>query len=539
MTISKRPARRQNASSLSVRLVLIVFFAVTVFLPLAAMFRQIEWGQIGSIVSTPKFGRAVRNSLGVTFCATVLAVVIAYLLAYTVNRSRIPCKGALSVLATLPMLIPSISHGLGLINLFGENGLITRALGVESPLMGFPGILLGSVLYSFPVAFLMLSDAMKYADATTYEAAEVLGLPPVNRFFAVTLPLMKRPIISAVFAVFTMVFTDYGVPLAVGGRFDTLPVYLYQEVIGLQNFSSGAFIGMILLIPAVVTFLIDLRKKDAEALGFSAKRLMPSRRPGRDLLLGVFTALTIGFVLLVLGSFVVMTFIAKYPYDLSFSLKHLETVMDRGLPRFFGNSLLISLFVAFIGTAVGYVTAYMTARSGRSVTGKILHLTSISSLAIPGIVLGLGYVICFSKSFIYGTAAILIFVNIIHFFSSPYMMAHNAMKKLNPHFEDVGKTLCVGRFRLMRYVFIPNTLDTIAEMFGYFFVNSMITISAVAFLWNSRTMPLSIMINQLEHDMMMEAAAFVSLVILLSNIAMKLLIGGVKKFCRRRGVGTL
>ena len=76
-------------------------------------------------------------------------------------------------------------------------------------------------------------------------------------------------------------------------------------------------------------------------------------------------------------------------------------------------------------------------------------------------------------------------------------------------------------------------------MFGYFFVNSMITISAVAFLWNSRTMPLSIMINQLEHDMMMEAAAFVSLVILLSNIAMKLLIGGVKKFCRRRGVGTL
>ena len=313
----------------------------------------------------------------------------------------------------------------------------------------------------------------------------------------------------------------------------------YQEVIGLQNFSSGAFIGMILLIPAVVTFLIDLRKKDAEALGFSAKRLMPSRRPGRDLLLGVFTALTIGFVLLVLGSFVVMTFIAKYPYDLSFSLKHLETVMDRGLPRFFGNSLLISLFVAFIGTAVGYVTAYMTARSGRSVTGKILHLTSISSLAIPGIVLGLGYVICFSKSFIYGTAAILIFVNIIHFFSSPYMMAHNAMKKLNPHFEDVGKTLCVGRFRLMRDVFIPNTLDTIAEMFGYFFVNSMITISAVAFLWNSRTMPLSIMINQLEHDMMMEAAAFVSLVILLSNIAMKLLIGGVKKFCRRRGVGTL
>ena len=99
------------------------------------------------------------------------------------------------------MLIPSISHGLGLINLFGTNGLMTQALGLGGELYGFTGVLLGSVMYSFPVAFLMLSDAMKYTDASLYEAAEVLGVPPVRRFTSITMYFMKRPLISAVFAV--------------------------------------------------------------------------------------------------------------------------------------------------------------------------------------------------------------------------------------------------------------------------------------------------------------------------------------------------
>lgn len=525
---------KSRTLSLSVKLVLTAFFMVTVFLPIISMFSKINWATIGSIVNTATFGQTVFNSLSVTICATIISVITAYLLAFAINHSRIPCKGALSILITLPMLIPSISHGLGLINLFGENGLLTNLLGISSNLYGFNGILIGSVMYSFPVAFLMLSDAMKYADETIYEAARVLGIPKGSRFFSVTLPYMKRPLISATFAVFTMVFTDYGVPLSIGGRFVTLPVYLYTEVIGLQDFSRGAFIGLLLLIPAIITFLIDLRKKDNEGMGFASKSIRIERNRLRDILLGLFCVLVIGFVLLVLVSFAIMTFIGKYPYDMSFTLRHIQEVMDKGLGEFFSNSLLISILVALIGTAVGYITAYVTARTESRVVSRILHLTSISSLAIPGIVLGLGYVICFSGSFLYGTIFILVLVNIIHFFSSPYMMAHNAMKKLNPNFEDVGKTLCVGRLRLLRDVFIPNTLDTIAEMFGYFFVNSMITISAVAFLYNTRTMPLAILINQLEGDMMFEAAAFVSMIILLSNILAKIVIAGVKKFCKYR-----
>ena len=136
------------------------------------------------------------------------------------------------MLFTLPMLIPSISHGMGLVLLFGDNGIISNLLHMKFFLYGYVGIILGSILYSFPVAFLMLNDTFQYEDYTTYEAASVLGLSKRQQFFTITLPNIKGPLISVVFSVFTMIFTDYGVPLVVGGKSITLPVYMYREVIG-------------------------------------------------------------------------------------------------------------------------------------------------------------------------------------------------------------------------------------------------------------------------------------------------------------------
>ncbi|MEG0571318.1 MAG: ABC transporter permease subunit, partial [Oscillospiraceae bacterium] len=307
----------------------------------------------------------------------------------------------------------------------------------------------------------------------------------------------------------------------------------YSEVIGLQDFSKGAFIGMILLFPAIVTFLIDLRKSDGESGSFSTKPVNVEKNKVRDTVLFIFVFIIIAFIVILMSSFVFMTFMKKYPYDISLTFEHIKSVAQKDIFEYFGNSLLISALVALIGTVIGYVTAYVSARTNNNLTTRILHLTSISSLAIPGIVLGLGYVIAFNKSFLYGTIIILVFVNIIHFFSSPYMMAHNAMKKLNSNYEDVGKTLGVGRFRILRDVFIPSTIDTITEMFVYFFVNSMITISAVAFLYTTKTMPVSMMINQFESNMAFESAAFVSLVILVTNIAAKIIFGIIQKIIKK------
>ena len=176
--------------------------------------------------------------------------------------------------------------------------------------------------------------------------------------------------------------------------------------------------------------------------------------------------------------------------------------------------------VSIIGTIIAFASAYITARvKGKS--SRVVHILSIASLSIPGIVLGLAYSIGFKNTFIYNTYIILIIVNIVHFMASPYLMAYNALQKVNPNYEVVAKTCNISIFKMIIKVILPCTKKTILEMVSYFFVNSMITISAVTFLFNTNTMPLSLLINQYEGSMMLEEAAIVSLIILIINLIVK------------------
>jgi iron(III) transport system permease protein len=228
-------------------------------------------------------------------------------------------------------------------------------------------------------------------------------------------------------------------------------------------------------------------------------------------------------------TFAFLTFVAGYPRNMTFSLTNIARTMNMGAGRYLINSLIIALGVSFLGTVLSYTIAYFTARTpGKS--SKALHLISITSLAIPGLVLGLSYVLFFKGSFIYGSLLILILVNTVHFMASPYLMAYNSLGKLNENLEDVGRTLGVGRFHIVKDVLIPQTKITILEMVSYFFVNSMMTISAVSFLNTVRNKPVSLMITQFEAQLFLEAAAFVSLLILGCNFFVKCLIYVIRKY---------
>ena len=154
---------------------------------------------------------------------------------------------------------------------------------------------------------------------------------------------------------------------------------------------------------------------------------------------------------------------------------------------------------------------------------------SITSLAIPGIVLGLSYVMFFKGTPIYGTFAMLFLVNSMHFFASPYLMVYNTFGKINENLEDVGATMGISKWNIISDVLLPQSIGTILEMMSYFFVNSMMTISAVSFLANVNTKPLALMITQFEGQMQLECAAFVSLIILIVNVSIKYIIYVLKK----------
>ncbi len=497
---------------------ILLFLGIAILYPLVTMLVNVEWNTFSELLKSNAFKTSLKNSLIVTSISTIISISIAYLLAYAINRSNIRHKGLLKIFLTIPMLIPSISHGIGLINLFGTNGLISKIFNFN--IVGPVGIVIGSLLYSFPVAFLMLSDGFNYIDNTMYDSAKIIGMSKWQTFKKVTFCYLKKPFFSSVFAVFTLIFTDYGVPLAVGGKYTTLPVFLYKQVIGLLDFSRGTMIGLFLLIPAFISFLFDNLSKDYSNGEYSKEyRIEPNKL--RDVLLRICVYFILASFVIIIGSFVYYAFVDNPSLNNSLSLKHFIYVIDDKLWMVLGNSLLISIAAAAFGTIVAYLIAYVTARIKGKIS-RIAHILTIISLAIPGIVLGLAYTISFKNTPIYNTYTILVLVNIIHFFASPYLMAYNALLKVNSNYEIVAKTCNISTFKIIKDVIVPCTKKTIREMFAYLFVNSMITISAVAFLFNTRTLPMSLLISKYEGDFLLGEAAIVYIIILIINLAIKL-----------------
>ena len=520
--------KRKYLMSGSVKLLLSAFWVVAIILPLIKMLSKMGSIDMVGMLSEKRFQTAAVQSVIVAGVSTVFSVAIAGVAAWCTARTAIRFKNGFSVIFTLPMLIPSISHGMGLIILFGTNGVFNNLFGTDVSIYGFWGIVIGSVMYSFPVAYLLIFDVLRFEDSTPYEAADVLGLSKTNTFFAVTLPYLRKPLISVFFATFTMIITDYGVPLMIGGKYITLPVMMYQDVIGMLDFGRGSVIGTVLLIPALIACILDIFNRDKGNLSFVTRPFVIRPKHLRDISACFICILICAAVTLPIAVFACVAFVRKYPVDMSLTIENIEQALHMNVGIYLLNSVVISVFVCVIGVIFATMCAYFTARMP-SAFSKMLHLLSITSLAIPGLVLGLSYVMFYKGSFVYGTFAMLILVNTMHFFSSPYLMMYNTFNKLNGNLEDVGKTLGISRMRMIRDVLLPLSSGTLIEMAVYFFVNSMMTISAVSFLASHDNKPVSLMITQFEGQMQLECAAFVSLLILVTNVIFKLIAYVVKK----------
>ncbi len=517
------------------KLTLMLVLLTVVIIPLVRMLVGLNGADLSAVFKGHHFVPALTNSIVYTLASTVISVVLAYLLAICTVRVGIRCKRLFSVLLTLPMLIPSISHGTGLIILFGSNGIITNLLGLNgvSYIYGAPGIIIGSVMYAFPVAYIMLSDVLRYEDMSVYAAADILGISRMRAFLRISLPYMKKPLLTAAFSTFAMIVTDYGVPLRIGGREKTLSSLMYESAIGSSELGQGAVYGLILLVPAILAFVADLLSKEKASSSFVTSDHEVRRSTAQRVLAYIFCIFMVIFALLPITAFVLLSVVESYPNDMTLTAGNYAFILKGDGMTYLLNSLLIALLTALVGTAIGFFTAYLTARM-KSPAAKLLHLLSICSMAIPGMVLGISYLMTFAGSPIYGTLMILVMVNTAHFLSSPYLMMYNSFGKMNENLEAVGSTLGISRVRMLGRVFLPQSFGTLAEMFSYLFVNSMMTISAVAFLATSSTRPISLMIKELERSPKLGRIAVVSLLILLVNIIIKIVVERVKSLVARR-----
>ena len=215
--------KKVKASTLFLHIGLLAIFVLFLVVPLIIMLTKANGNDINYIFSHSKLGNSVLNSFIYSLAGAVIAVILATIVAYFLNRSNIKGKKWYILCLTLPMLIPTLSIGLGIRNLFGEGGLLNLLFNIKYDGRGFPSLIIGAVVFTFPVAFLLIYDSLLYEDKSVYDAANTLGIKRFRSFLGITLPYLRTTLISAFFASFTLIFADYGLPKEVAFKVDTLP----------------------------------------------------------------------------------------------------------------------------------------------------------------------------------------------------------------------------------------------------------------------------------------------------------------------------
>ncbi|MBP1963633.1 putative 2-aminoethylphosphonate ABC transporter permease subunit [Paenibacillus aceris] len=555
------PIRRHLGTFFSLQNVLIVLLVLTLttstLIPLILLFSKAllnkneEFIGLSNFIqyfSTPSLLQSLTNTIWISVLSTALAVVLAFAYAYGISRTAIRGKSYFRYVALLPLFQPTMMHGIALTYLFGNQGMITNGFfgltpGLRIPIYGPIGIVISEVIYLFPQAFLIFITALSMTDQRLYEAAESLGANKFKTFFSVTLPSVKYGLISAIFVCFTASFTDFGAPQAIGGKFNVLATDIYKQVIGQQNLSMGATVGILLTIPAIIAFAVD-RFVERKQRSMLSSKSTPYRVPdghARDRFYRVFCLLISIAILVPLITILFASFVKVWPYNLSFSFKHYDfsSVAGSGLEPFW-NSLKVSLLTAVAGTMITFIFAYLIEKT-RSMKGmrQVGYFLSILPLALPGMVIGLAYIFFFNDpsnplNWIYGTMAIIVLANITHFYAVPFITATTALKKLDKEFELVSESMRVPFYKTFLRVTVPMSLPAIIEIAMYFFVNSMVTVSAVVFLRSADMNLAAVALVNMEDAGDVAAAAAMSTLIVGTNITVRLVYEFILKKVKKR-----
>jgi len=436
---------------------------------------------------TPAIAASITNSLTVSLIAMALTVGLAFVYAYALTRTRMPGRGAFRLIATLPLFAPSLVSAIAFVYAFGNNGIVTRQTGVNLGLYGPRGIVLAEVFYCFPHALLILVAALTAADARLYDAAAALGASRLRTFRTVTLPGVKYGLMSACFVVFTLVITDFGVPKVVGGKYSVMATEIYNQVIGQQNFTMGATVSVVLLVPALLACIVDriVQRRQYALVSAAARPLAPGRAVGTQIVLFGYCALVALAILGIYAVIVASSLVQRWPYNLGFTLRH-YTFDSIGGYTALVNSLEVATLTAIVGTVVTFAGAYLVEKTRTPLSG-VLAMLSLLPVSVPGMVLGLAYIFAFNApgsvlNRIYGTLAILVLANLVHYFTVPFLTATTTLKQMDPEFESVSASLGVPFYRTAWRVTIPIALPSIVGISMYFFLNAMVTLSAVVFL---------------------------------------------------------
>lgn len=549
---------------------ILIFLIIIIVFPLGLLLIKSFENNSGEFIGLGNFKEyfsnknlliSLKNTFTISAASSIISLLLAFIYAYGIQRTTIKYKNIFKYIALMPLFAPTMMHGISLVYLFGRKGAVTTGffdkfpqLAFDINLYGATGIIIAEVLYIFPQIFLVLNIALSSTDYRLYEAADMLGTSNFRKFFTITIPNMKYGMISSFIIAFILSFTDFGAPKVVGGNYSVLATDVYIKVVGQNNMAMGAVVSIILLIPSVIAFFIDQKIQKKQGVVLNAKSIVYRAKKNkiRDTFFYIYTILICFFILSIFITIFVSAFSKLWPYNLSFSLNNFKFYdYNGGIGIFFKNSFILAILSGIFGTFMTFMSAYLIEKKeNKTLKDKIIYFLSLVPLALPGMVIGISFIFFFNKSYftipflninimnpfnsIYKTIWIMVLANVIHFYSISFLTANTALKKLDKEFERVSLSMGIPWYKTFFNVTFPMCLESILEIFFYYFVNSMVTISALVFLYTSNLSLLSIAVINLDDTGEIAKASAMSIIILLTNVIIKIIYQIILNFLQKR-----
>jgi len=488
-------------------------------------------GVIREVIGNAYLGQAFRNSVMMGVLTALVGSGMGFLFAFAVTRADVPLKRFLHAIAIIPIVSPPFIGALAIIMLFGNNGLITwNLLRIQNfPIYGFRGLMFAQAITFFPVAYMTLRGVLESINPTLEDAALDLGGSRLKVFMRVTLPLAAPGIASAMLVLFIETLADFGNPLILAGsRFPILSVQAYLEITGMYDLPKGATLSILLLIPSITAWIIQKywvsRKRYVTITGkptaSSSKIVSPGARAG------IFVACLFiaAVIILVYLAIIWGAFASVWGNDNTPTLKHFRYVFSIGF-KAVRDTLVIAGLSTPIAGMLGMVIAFLVVR--KSFPGRrFMEFTSMLSFAVPGTVIGIGYILAFNRRplALTGTLAILLLNFVFRYIPVGIESGRAILMQIDPSIEEAAIDLGADSRTTFSRITLPMIVPAYFSGLVFTFVRAMTAISAAIFLVSARWNLMTVQImSQVESGRIGAAAAFSVILVAIIFVAIFLI----------------
>ena len=491
----KYDAHFYNILDYFVLAVLIAGVLIFILYPLLCMIKQSFIGDAGFTTEVYKsifteHMKLVKNSTFVGLLAAFFSTLLGLFVALSVWMAGRKAGKILESILLISMVSPPFVSSLAYIQLFGRNGLITkRILGLSINPYGWVGVVVMQTMFFASLNALMIIGMLRKMDMSLVRASSDLGASSGYTLWRIVVPLLNPILLSCFLLSFIRSVSDYGTPVVIGGRFETVSTEIYMQVIGYSRLDKSAALNVLILIPAILVFAIYryLMKKNEKLINGNSNKTMESgdsyQVKGISAIF-VWLGSAVFFVMmaLVYGSIFLNSFTKNMRGKLKFTTEYLDALLERNMDTFI-RSVEYALIVAIIGSLIGILLSYYIDR--RKIRfGGILDFIITMPYMLPGSCFGIGYILAFNHEplKLTGTALIVILNMIYKQMSITTKAASSSLMQISTELDMAARDLGARRFQVMKDVIMPNLKQAFATGFINNFTSAMVTAGAVIFL---------------------------------------------------------